>query len=70
MDTVELQAKAIIAAALIGSRAVEVPVLPSAGERKMDAAAVRLRELTDYVYDAITGKTATQRVIGPPLQRR
>ena len=31
MDSVEIQAKATIAAALITSRAVEVPAIPSSG---------------------------------------
>jgi hypothetical protein len=55
MDSTELQAKATIAAALITAHAVEVPTLPSAAKRASgrDDAAVRLRELIDYVYDAI-----------------
>ena len=57
MDPNELHAKAIIAAALISSRAVGVPSLPSASTRASgkDEAAIRLRELTDYVYHAIFG---------------
>ena len=54
MDAEEIQAKATIAAALITSRAVEVPSIPSTGERAHDAASLRLRDLTDYVYDVIT----------------
>jgi hypothetical protein len=46
----EIQARATIAAALITSHAVEVPTLPTSG----DTAALRLRELTDYVYRMIT----------------
>ena len=58
MDAVEIQAKAMIAAALITSRAVEVPSIPSSGEWAHDAPGVRLRDLTDYVYQLITkGKT-------------
>jgi hypothetical protein len=55
MDPTELQAKATIAAALITAHAVEVPTLPSASKRASgrDDAAVRLRELIDYVYEAI-----------------
>jgi hypothetical protein len=57
MDPIELQARATIAAALITAQAVGVPSLPNAATRASgkDAAAVRLRELTDYVYDAIFG---------------
>lgn len=54
MDGVEIQAKATIAAALIASRAVEVPSIPSSGEWARDAASLRLRDLTDYVYQMIT----------------
>lgn len=54
MDPTEIQAKAIIAAALITSRAVQVPSIPVSGERPRDEASLRLRELTDYVYQMIT----------------
>lgn len=54
MDSVEIQAKATIAAALITSRAVDVPAIPSSGEWARDAASQRLRDLTDYVYQMIT----------------
>jgi hypothetical protein len=50
MDPLEVQAKAIIAAALISRGAVEVPAVPSGTQRTPDAAGMRLRELTDYVY--------------------
>ena len=52
MDPMEAQAKAIIAAALIVRGAVEVPAMPSGG--RPDAAGVRLRDLTDYVYQLLT----------------
>jgi hypothetical protein len=52
MDTAEAQAKAIIAAALIVRGAVEVPALPSGSQP--DAAGIRLRELTDYLYRLLT----------------
>ena len=55
MYTSEIHAKAIIAAALIASHAVEIPHLPSAAPSQADAAAVRLRDLTEYVYRAIVG---------------
>ncbi len=54
MDASEALARATIAAALIARGAVEVPAMPSRGERLPDAAGVRLRELTDYVYRLIT----------------
>jgi hypothetical protein len=54
MDPTELQAKATIAAALIVRGAVEVPTIAGSGDWQRDAAAVRLRELTDYVYQSIT----------------
>ena len=54
MDPVEAQAKAIIAAALIVRGAVEVPAMPSDSHRLPDAAGVRLRELTDYLYRLLT----------------
>lgn len=54
MDAVEIQAKATIAAALITSRAVDVPSIPSSGEWAQDAASLRLRDLTDYIYQMIT----------------
>jgi hypothetical protein len=53
MDATEIQAKATIAAALIASHAVEIPAIPKGGEKALDPAAVRLRDLTDYVYRAI-----------------
>jgi hypothetical protein len=58
MDPMEIQAKATIVAALIATHAVDVPSMPKhlpAG--RQDQAAMRLRELTDYVYRAITGDT-------------
>ncbi len=57
MDPTEVQARATIAAALITAHAVGVPSLPNASARASgkDGAAVQLRELTDYVYDAIFG---------------
>lgn len=54
MDSLEAQARATIAAALITRGAVEVPSLPPSGEHLPDAAGVRLRDLTDYVYRLIT----------------
>ena len=54
MDSDEAHARALIAAALIVRGAVEVPSLPT-GERPVpDAAGMRLRELTDYLYRLIT----------------
>jgi hypothetical protein len=54
MDSMEAQAKAIIAAALIVRGAVEVPAMPTGSQRVADAAGMRLRELTDYLYRLLT----------------
>jgi hypothetical protein len=54
MEAIEIQAKAAIAAALITSGAVELPTIPTSGDWSKDAAALRLRDLTDYVYQMIT----------------
>lgn len=53
MDPTEIQAKATIAAALIMSRAVEVPSMPTNNHWSKDTAALRLRDLTDYLYQMI-----------------
>jgi hypothetical protein len=53
MEPTEIQARAAIAAALIMSRAVEVPSIPASGEWSEDAAALRLQDLADYVYKMI-----------------
>ena len=53
MDATELSAKAIIAAALITSHAVEVPAIPRHGAGPHDPSAQRLRDLTEYVYQAL-----------------
>ncbi len=58
MDPAEIQAKATIVAALIATHAVDVPSMPKhlpAGQP--DQAAIRLRELTDYVYRAMIDET-------------
>jgi len=54
MEPAEIQARATIAAALIVTRAVEVPSIPTSGDCSPDSAALRLRDLTDYVYQMIT----------------
>ena len=55
MDVSEIQARATIAAALIASHAVEIPAIPKGGGGGApDSAAIRLRDLTDYVYRAIS----------------
>ena len=54
MEPTEIHAKALIAAALITSRAVETPNIPTSGDWSNDTAALRLRDLTDYVYQMIT----------------
>ena len=59
MDPAEIQAKATIVAALIATHAVDVPSMPKHPQSgQQDPAALRLRELTDYVYHAIVGDTA------------
>jgi hypothetical protein len=54
MEPNEIQARATIVAALIVSRAVEVPTIPTSGDWSHDSAALRLRDLTDYIYQMIT----------------
>jgi hypothetical protein len=55
MEPAEIQARATIAAALIMTRAVEVPTMPMGDDEwTQDPAARRLRDLTDYVYRMIT----------------
>jgi hypothetical protein len=53
MDQTEITAKATIAAALIISQAVETPRIPTSGEWGHDTAALRLRDLTDYIYQVL-----------------
>lgn len=53
MDPSEIQARATIAAALIVARAVEIPTIPTSGDWSQDTPALRLRDLTDYVYQMI-----------------
>jgi hypothetical protein len=60
MDASEAQARATIAAALIVREAVEVPSLPRADQRLPDAAGMRLRELTEYVYRLVTTDDARE----------
>ena len=60
MDPLEIHARAIIAAALIGAGAVEIPSIPNAGQRVPDAAGMRLRELTDYVYRLLTSEAPNE----------
>lgn len=55
MEAFEVQAKATIASALIVSRAVEVPRIPTYPGSERDPAATRLKDLTEYVYRIITG---------------
>jgi hypothetical protein len=54
MEPTEIHARAIIAAALIQAHAVEIPTIPMSGDWSHDAAALRLRDLTDYLYQMIT----------------
>jgi hypothetical protein len=57
MEPSELQARAIIAAALITSHAVELPTIPPGGDWSRDVSALRLRDLTNYVYQMIAMPT-------------
>ena len=54
MEPTEIQARVTIAAALIVSRAVETPTIPTTGDWSHDTAAIRLRDLTDYLYQMLT----------------
>ena len=54
MDPLEAQARATIPPPLIVRGAVEIPTMPSPGQRMPDAAGHRLQELTDYVYRLLT----------------
>jgi hypothetical protein len=53
MDPSEIQSRATIAAALIVAGAVELPTIPISGDWSKDTAAIRLRDLTDYVYQML-----------------
>ena len=55
MEPSEVQAKATIAAALITTHAVDIPTMLKDRHGTHEQAARRLRELTDYVYQAIIG---------------
>jgi len=65
MDPIEISAKATIAAALIASHAVALPTIPRSGSGLPDEAAMRLRQLTDYVYQTIT-KDGAYPCVGQP----
>jgi hypothetical protein len=54
MESTEIQARITIAAALIERGAVEIPTIPTSGDWSKDTAALRLRDLTDYIYQMIT----------------
>jgi hypothetical protein len=54
MDQSEVLSRATLAAALIVARAVELPTIPTSGDWSHDAGALRLRDLTDYVFQMIT----------------
>lgn len=58
VDPLERQSKAIIAAALIVRGAVEIPSMPDDDRGTPDAAGMRLRRLTDYLYQLITNDDA------------
>ena len=65
MDPAEVHARATLAAALIVRGAVEVPAIPSGDRPVPDAAGVRLRELTDYLYRLITISEPGDPGLGP-----
>jgi hypothetical protein len=54
MRAEEIQAKATIVAALIAARAVELPSRFGDPLSPPDEATLRMRELTDHIYDVIT----------------
>lgn len=54
MDGTEIHARATIAAALIVSRAVAPPALPTTGTTTPTAADRQLIDLTDHVYRLIS----------------
>jgi len=56
MDPAEIHAKAIIAAALIANQVVEIPTVPQDGHWSADSVALRLRDLTDYVYQVLAAQ--------------
>jgi hypothetical protein len=59
MEAGELLARATLAAALIASRSVEIPsTLPESGRWTDDPAAVRLRDVTDYLYQVLAADPA------------
>lgn len=58
MEPGEIQAKAAIAAALIVSGAVEIPSIPAQGAWSGDEAGLRLRDLTDYLYQMLVTSKA------------
>jgi hypothetical protein len=59
MDRSELLARATLAAALIASRSVEIPsTVPESGRWRDDPVAVRLRDLTDYLYQVLAADPA------------
>ena len=64
MDHAEAQARVALAAALIVRGAVEVPSIPSGSPPLPDAAGVRLRDLTDYLYRLITTDDPTASDVG------
>jgi hypothetical protein len=70
MEAAEIQAKATIAAALIACHAVEVPAISKrSGMGSSDSDAARLRDLTDYVYQALTAAKRWRLISGGRRQR-
>jgi hypothetical protein len=56
MTDAQIQAKAIIAAALIQSRAIDPEGLASGNKAISDHKLAHLRDLTERIYSAIAGK--------------
>ncbi len=58
MNDAQIHAKAIIAAALISSRAVDPGTLASPNKDISNHKLAHLRELTERIYNALTSDTA------------
>jgi hypothetical protein len=66
MEQTELLAKAAIAAALIASNAVEAAQIDVTEHWASQGRGRRLRELTDFVYAAITERPKSAESTAPP----
>jgi hypothetical protein len=59
MTDAQIQAKAIIAAALIQSRSIDSEALASSNKDISNHKLVHLRELTDRIYSALAADSST-----------